>query len=118
MKVQKRIVLIIGILLVSSLILNLQSFKMKDSEPDEREEHIMMEIYEIPSYHGKGIHIYYGNGDYEIIPFKPFKEENQEKNGDIIVTTLNRLAAEGYEVTTVSSGLSGSGMITKLFLRK
>lgn len=101
----------------TALVFYLQSF-VSAEQAAEHESHIMMEIYEVPSYHGKGIHIYYGNGEFEIIPFKAFKEENQEKNGDIIVTTLNRLSKEGYEVTSVSSGLTESGMITKLFLRK
>ena len=102
---------------VTALIFYLPSFTSPE-ETLEHESHIMIEIYEIPSYHGKGIHIYYGNGEFEIIPFKDFKEENQEKNGDIIVTTLNRLSKEGYEVTSVSSGLAEAGMITKLFLKK
>ena len=108
---------ILFVLLILSLAFHLFAFNAKQEEPNH-ESHIMMEIYEVPSYHGKGIHIYYGNGEFEILPFKPFKEENQEKNGDIIVTTLNRLAKEGYEVTSVSSGLSSSGMITKVFLKK
>ncbi len=116
MKIPKTLIYLFAFLVGGSFTLNLLSFKSKAE--NEHEPLIMMEIYEIPAYHGKGIHIYYGNGDFEIIPFKPFKEENQEKNGDIIVTTLNRLAKEGYKITFTSSGLSDSGMITKVFLKK
>ncbi len=117
MKISRTAIYLLSFLVGGSIALNLLAFK--SNEPvAEHEPVIMMEIYEIPAYHGKGIHIYYGNGDFEIIPFKPFKEENQEKNGDIIVTTLNRLAREGYKIKFTSSGLSNSGMITKIFLYK
>jgi hypothetical protein len=103
------------ILLLASLSINLFAFKAADKEA---EEHIMLEIYEVPAYNAKGIHIYYGNNQSEHIPFQKLKEENQEKNGDLIVTTLNKLAKEGFEITHVGSGLSNNGMITKIFMKR
>lgn len=88
------------------------------TQSSEPEQHIMLEIYEVPAYKAKGIHIYYGNQQSEFIPFRELKEENQELNGDLIVTTINKLSREGYEIQHVGSGLSNNGMITKIFMTR
>jgi hypothetical protein len=103
------------IVLTISVGINLFAFKASEKTASE---HIMLEIYEVPAYNAKGIHIYYGNNQSEHIPFQKLKEENQEKNGDLIVTTLNKLAKEGYEISHVGSGLSNNGMITKIFMTR
>lgn len=100
------------------LFLSLISFAVHSIDSTEPEEHIMLEIYEVPAYPAKGIHIYYGNNQSEFIPFRQMKEENQQKNGDLIVTTINKLSNEGYEITHVGSGLSNNGMITKIFMTR
>lgn len=94
------------------------AFKSALVDSDAPEEHIMLEIYEVPAYNAKGIHIYYGNNQSEFIPFRKLKEENQEKNGDLIVSTINKLSKEGYNITHVASGLSNNGMITKIFMTR
>lgn len=107
--------IIFSLALISIISLSALTALSIDNGP---EEHIMMEIYEVPAYNAKGIHIYYGNDQYEFIPFRKLKEENQEKNGDMIVSTINKLAKQGFEVTHVGSGLSNNGMITKIFMTK
>ena len=107
----------IGIVVLIA-ISGLFAFKGMDDNSSEPEQHIMLEIYEVPAYPAKGIHIYYGNNQSEFIPFRKLTEENQEKNGDLIVTTINKLAKEGYEIKHVGSGLSNNGMITKIFMTR
>lgn len=80
--------------------------------------YILVEIYEIPSYGDKGVHIHYGNAKTEVIPFKAFSKENHDDNGDIILNAVNKLVAEGYHIESSTSGLTDAGMITKLFMRK
>ena len=46
------------------------------------------------------------------------KKKIKEKNGDLIVTTINKLSKEGFEITHVGSGLSNNGMITKIFMTR
>lgn len=109
-------IMLLGIAVIMGLLsLSISGFSFDESTP---EQHIMLEIYEVPAYNAKGIHIYYGNNQSEFIPFRKLKEENQEKNGDLIVTTINKLSKEGYEITHVGSGLSNNGMITKIFMTR
>ncbi|MEQ8359805.1 MAG: hypothetical protein RH860_09985 [Cytophagales bacterium] len=111
-----RKIIFFGIAVILALVsLSFSVFSFDDSNP---EQHIMLEIYEVPAYNAKGIHIYYGNNQSEFIPFRKLKEENQEKNGDLIVTTINKLSKEGFEITHVGSGLSNNGMITKIFMTR
>lgn len=102
-----------------SLLMNLSAF----ISPDKTEQvaapaYILVEVYEIPSYNDKGVHIHWGNNKTEIVPFKDFKADNHDENGDILLNTINRLTKEGYEIEHTASGLAQSGMITKLFMRK
>ena len=82
------------------------------------DEHILVEIYEVPQYADKGIHIHYGENNTEIVPFNEFKKENHSENGELIIATINRLEREGYDLTHISSGLATNGMITKIFMVK
>lgn len=82
------------------------------------DEHILVEIYEVPQYEDKGIHIHYGDNKTEIVPFHDFKKENHSLNGEIIISTINRLEREGYDLTHIGSGLAMNGMITKIFMVK
>ena len=109
-----------NILIVSAILILPILFAFKSALDDSSmpEEHIMLEIYEVPAYNAKGIHIYYGNNQSEFIPFRKLKEENQEKNGDLIVSTINKLSKEGYDITHAASGLSNNGMITKIFMTR
>jgi hypothetical protein len=81
-------------------------------------QYILVEIYEIPAYSDKGIHIHYGGGKTEVIHFKAFTLENHDENGELILNTVNGLIAKGYELTSTSGGLAQSGMITKIFMKK
>jgi hypothetical protein len=94
-------------------------FAFKNSDKDNaKESYILVEIYEIPSYVDKGVHIHYGAGKTEVIPFKEFKMENHDENGEIILNAINGLIDKGYELTSTSSGLVQAGMITKIFMKK
>lgn len=111
----KSISIVSVIAILSLLLISFTVFSVDENRP---EQHIMLEIYEVPAYPAKGIHIYYGNNQSEFIPFRSMKEENQQKNGDLIVSTINKLSNEGYEITHVGSGLSNNGMITKIFMTR
>ena len=80
--------------------------------------YILVEIYEIPSYPDKGVHIHYGGNKREVIPFKEFKAENHDENGDITLNAINKLVAEGYVIDHTAAGLTDAGMITKIFMKK
>ena len=98
-----------------ALFLNLSSFK---SETKKNASYILIEVYEIPKYDDSGVHIHYGNGKTEYVPFKPFTSEHHDDNGDIILSSINKLVADGYEITHTAAGLAPAGMITKIFLKK
>jgi len=106
------------VLLTVSISLNLMSFSSSTSQDSTADEHILVEIYEVPAYSDKGIHIHYGGNKTELIPFHDFEKENHSKNGDLIIETINRLEHEGYDLTHVSSGLAVNGMITKIWMVK
>ena len=80
--------------------------------------YILLEIYEVPSYPDRGVHIHYGNNKREIVPFKGMGIEDHDDAGDIVLTTINKFVAEGYYIESTASGLAQSGMITKIFMRK
>jgi hypothetical protein len=80
--------------------------------------YILLEIYEIPSYPDRGVHIHYGNNKREFIPFKGMDVEHHDEAGDITLAAINKLVAEGYEIESTSAGLDQAGMITKVFMRK
>lgn len=82
------------------------------------EPYILIEIYEIPSYPDKGVHIHYGNNKREFIPFPPMVLDNHDEAGDISLAAINKLVAQGYQIESSSAGLAQSGMITKIFMRK
>ncbi len=103
-------------ILVSGTIY-LTSFKGAD-QPDVK-SYTLIEVYEVPSYTGKGIYIHKGeSAKVEYIPFKEFKADNHDENGEIIVNTVNRMVREGYHIEHVTSGVAESGMITKIFMHQ
>jgi hypothetical protein len=81
-------------------------------------DYILVEIYEVPSYKDKGVHIHYGGSKREFIPFKEFTAENHDDNGDIILNSINKLVADGYVIESTAAGLADAGMITKVFMKK
>jgi hypothetical protein len=86
--------------------------------PAAAQPYILVEIYEIPSYPDRGVHIHYGNNKREVIPFPGMKVEDHDDAGDIMLAAINKLVAEGYEIESTSAGLDQSGMITKVWMRK
>jgi hypothetical protein len=103
---------------VTVLSVFMMAFKPTDKASSNASNYILVEIYEIPSYPDKGVHIHYGNNKRELIPFKEFKAENHDDNGDIILNALNKLVADGYTIESTSAGLTEAGMITKIFMKK
>jgi hypothetical protein len=97
------------------LFLNFSAFK---TEEPKNAKYILIEIYEIPKYDDNGVHIHMGNGRTDYIPFKPFLSEHHDDNGEIILSAINKLVAEGYEITHTAAGLAPAGMITKVFMKK
>lgn len=80
--------------------------------------YILVEIYEIPSYQDRGVHIHYGNNKREFIPFPGMDVEHHDDAGDIMLQAINKLQADGYVIESTAAGLAQSGMITKVFMRK
>ncbi len=116
----KKIAVVSGTLILGILmVLNLMSFtQAKPENVQNVRPYILVEIYEVPDYANKGIYIHRGNGKTDYIPFNVFKADNHDENGELILSTVNKLVNEGYELEQTTSGLAENGMITKIFLRK
>jgi hypothetical protein len=97
-------------------VLSLMAFKAAAPAPSQ--PYILLEIYEIPSYPDRGVHIHYGNNKREIVPFPGMDVEHHDEAGDITLAAINKLVADGYQIESTSSGLTQAGMITKIFMRK
>lgn len=105
----------------ASLFVGVSAFTgAKNDKNDDRGQYVVIDVYELPAYEDKGLHIHYGNGKTEFLPYSnDMKDHHLDDNGDLLVKTLNKLDSEGYEVITSAAGLGDkSGMITKVFLRK
>ena len=103
---------------VFAVILSVMAFKSNEENASATQSYILVEIYEVPSYPDRGVHIHYGGSKREFIPFKSMKVEDHDDAGDITLTAINKLVADGYQIESTSSGLAQSGMITKIFMRK
>jgi hypothetical protein len=104
--------------LTFAAVLSLMAFNSKVDTSAANQPYILLEIYEIPTYPDKGIHIHYGNGKREFIPFKGMAVEDHDDAGDAVLAAINKLVAEGYQIESTSAGLDQAGMITKIFMRK
>lgn len=109
---KKYTLLTVGVLGLA--ICGLMSFKT----PAAQQPYILVEIYEIPSYKDRGVHIHYGNNKREFIPFPGMDVEHHDDAGDIVLQAINKLQADGYVIESTAAGLAQSGMITKVFMRK
>lgn len=96
----------------------LMAFTPNKTETTNANNYILIEIYEIPKYKDNGVHIHWGGGKRELIPFKEFTAENHDDNGDIILNAINKLVADGYVIESSAAGLTDAGMITKVFMKK
>jgi len=115
----KKYVIYSSLAIITALSVVFMAFKPNDTASVQAgEKYILVEIYEVPSYKDKGVHIHYGNSKREFIPFKEFIAENHDDNGDIILDAINKLVTEGYEIESTSGGMTGAGIITKVFMRK
>ena len=86
--------------------------------PPNKADYILVEVYEVPSYPDRGIHIHYGDNKREVIKFPGMDVEHHDEAGDMTLAAINKLVSEGYQIEHMSSGLAQSGMITKIFMRK
>ena len=105
-------------LLSAVLILSMMALTSEKENSAAGENYILVEIYEVPSYPDKGVHIHYGGNKREVIPFPSMAIEDHDLAGDITLSAINKLVAEGYQIESSSAGLAQSGMITKIFMRK
>jgi len=104
-------------LLVISLIMAFTT-REANSSVTKNQPYILLEIYEVPRYPDRGIHIHYGNNKREFIPFPGMEVEHHDEAGDLVLKAINKLVDEGYKIESSSAGLDQSGMITKIFMRK
>jgi hypothetical protein len=111
----KKILLVTGGFLSLALIIGLTAFR---SPAAGSQPYVLIEIYEIPNYQDKGVHIHYGNNKREFIPFPGMEVEHHDEAGDITLQAINKLEAQGYVIESTAAGLAQSGMITKIFMRK
>ena len=104
----------------ASLFVGVSAFTgAKDAKEADKSEYVLIDVYELPAYEDKGLHVHYGNGKTEFIPYaNEMKDHHIDDNGDLLIKTLNKLDSEGYEVISTAGGLGDkSGFITKVFLR-
>lgn len=104
----------LGIALIA--FVSLMAFKSTSSAAGQ--PYVLLEIYEIPNYPDRGVHIHYGGNKREFIPFPGMDVEHHDEAGDITLQAINKLVADGYQIESTAAGLAQSGMITKIFLRK
>ena len=116
---EKRKVVITGIMVLSCIML-IMAFAAPDSRNSvtKNQPYVLIEIYEVPRYPDRGIHIHYGNNKREFIPFPGMELEHHDEAGDLTLKAINKLVEEGYKIESTSGGLDQSGMITKIFMRK
>jgi hypothetical protein len=114
----KKIIVISVACLAVAGVLSLMAFNANRVDAVANQPYILLEIYEVPSYPDKGVHIHYGNNKREFIPFKSMEVEDHDEAGDISLAAINKLVADGYYIESSSAGLAQSGMITKVFMRK
>lgn len=103
--------------LVVIVVLMLMAFTGSNTSA-ANSNYVLVEIYEIPSYPDRGVHIHYGNNKREFIPFPGMDVEHHDEAGDISLAAINKLVADGYQIESTAAGLAQSGMITKIFMRR
>jgi len=116
---EKKRIATIAIIALASITL-IMAFASPDgsSNASKNQPYILVEIYEVPRYPDRGIHIHYGNNKREFIPFPGMEVEHHDEAGDLVLKAINKLVDEGYKIESTSAGLDQSGMITKVFMRK
>lgn len=115
---EKNRLITIALLAVATVSLFMAFTKPETIDANKNEPYILVEIYEVPKYPDRGIHIHYGNNKREFIPFPGMDVEHHDEAGDLVLKAINKLVAEGYRIESTSAGLDQAGMITKVFMRK
>ena len=111
----KKISIIATVCLATVAAVSLMAFNTKTTAGNP---YILIEIYEVPNYPDRGVHIHYGGNKREIVPFKSMNVEDHDEAGEIVLATVNKFVAQGYSIESTAAGLAQSGMITKIFMRK
>jgi hypothetical protein len=112
---KKTLIIAFGLL---GIVLTIGLMAFKTPPVAASQPYILIEIYEIPSYPDRGVHIHYGNNKREFIPFPGMDVEHHDEAGDITLQAINKLQADGYVIESTAAGLTQAGMITKVFMRK
>jgi hypothetical protein len=112
---KKSLLIVFGLLCIV-LTIGLMAFETRTVAASQ--PYILIEIYEIPSYPDRGVHIHYGGNKREFIPFPGMDVEHHDEAGDITLQAINKLQADGYVIESTAAGLTQAGMITKIFMRK
>jgi hypothetical protein len=112
---KKSLLIAFGLLCIV-LTIGLMAFETRSTVASQ--PYILVEIYEIPSYPDRGVHIHYGGSKREFIPFPGMDVEHHDEAGDITLQAINKLQADGYVIESSAAGLTQAGMITKVFMRK
>ncbi len=120
MYMNKYIKYTLGLVAAGALFISVSAFTDSKTSTEDTGTYVVIDVYEIPAYEDKGLHIHYGNAKTIFVPFpNDMKDHHMDDNGEILVKALNMLDSEGYEVISTTGGLGDkSGMITKIFLRK
>ena len=113
----RKISILAAAFLVIVVAISLMAFN-STKNTNANEPYILIEIYEVPNYPDRGVHIHYGGGKREIVPFKGMTVADHDEAGDIVLATINKFVEQGYSIQSTASGLAQSGMITKVFMRK
>ncbi len=118
MTMNKLIVYSLGAIAAVSVMFNISSFTGAKTE-GEQKPYVMIDVYEIPAMDYKGVHIHFGNGKTEYVPFKGMNDHHIDDNGEILLGVINKFHAEGYEIVSTTGGLGDrSGFITRIFMGK
>jgi hypothetical protein len=115
---EKKKIVLIGIVTILGLMMIMAFAPDLSNNAPKGQPYVLLEVYEVPKYPDRGIHIHYGNNKREFIPFPGMEVEHHDEAGDLVLTAINKLVAEGYKIESTSAGLDQSGMITKIFMRK
>lgn len=109
----------VAVVAAASLIIGATAFTGSKTETMHASKYISIDVYELPAYEDKGIHVHYSDKT-EFIPFpNTMQDHHLDDNGQLVVQTLNKLSEEGYEVVSSAGGLGDkSGFITKIILKK
>jgi hypothetical protein len=115
---EKKKLMLVAFVAIATVSMIMAFTDSENNNANRNEPYILVEIYEVPKYPDRGIHIHYGNNKREFIPFPGMEVEHHDEAGDLVLKAINKLVSEGYRIESTSAGLDQAGMITKVFMRK